>query len=314
MALLALSAGCASSQGRALFLREQGSVLEPPAGSLVPPAPTEPPDAGADRAREALSAAQEAYLLTSFSACVDTVRAVASSAAHTLVRTEPSLVVELELWAGACDLLAGNRDSARQAFRRALGLRPEAELPAGLPPEVVAAFEAVAREARGQLPSSRTLTSDPPDARLELDGRPAGRTPVTVTLSSGSHFLRLERTGFNRWVGVLDVSGQDFQAPPTVVLQRSEGDDLARQVLRPEGFLEAPDEVTLATLARRYRTPRVLLARRDGRLQRFPEWTWLRANWGWLVVSGAVAAVAVALAATSSLWLPDPGRTLVLAQ
>jgi hypothetical protein len=137
---------------------------------------------------------------------------------------------------------------------------------------------------------------------------------VTVALSSGIHFLRLERTGYNRWVGVLDVSGQDLQAPPTVVLQRAEGDDLARQVLRPDGFLEPPDEVSLGSLARRYRTPRVLLARRDGRLQRFPEWTWLRGNWGWLVVSGVAAALAVTLTATSALWLPDPGRTLVLAQ
>ena len=49
----------------------------------------------------------------------------------------------------------------------------------------------------GPSPVSITITSDPPNVDLYVDGRPEGRTPEEVRIIPGTHQIKLVRTGFD---------------------------------------------------------------------------------------------------------------------
>jgi hypothetical protein len=53
---------------------------------------------------------------------------------------------------------------------------------------------------------SLAVDSLPPGARVFLDGRLVGTTPVVVDrITPGSHVVRLERTGYRRWSTSVDI-------------------------------------------------------------------------------------------------------------
>ncbi len=285
-------ASVARSDGGLLYLREEGAAAGGvPTGAVLPREAVQSATADDARAvaRAALGRAREQFLAYGFSDAAATLQRSAIGVNDRLLREDRALAVELQLWAGACALLAGNREGARMAFRRATALAPEARLPEGtFPPEVELHYSEVQRAGLLAGPSAVTVRSAPTGARIELDGRSEGVTPVTLRLASGVHHLRLERTGWRAWTGPLSVEGagvSNFE----VVLSEATGVDLRAQLGRPEGLHEVPDTETLARMAREYGVSEVLVMHRDGRSTRWPR-RGDRVVWPWIVAGAAVAA------------------------
>jgi len=66
------------------------------------------------------------------------------------------------------------------------------------------------------------LESEPPDARIFLDGEEAGLTPAAIEVSVGEHQVAIMKKGYRRWQASVDVK----KSPETVVratLQEIEG-------------------------------------------------------------------------------------------
>ncbi len=93
---------------------------------------------------------------------------------------------------------------------------------------VLAAAAAFADPADPAVPVTCTLASRPSDAAIEVDGNPAGSTPVTLSLAPGRHVARLEPAGAPATFAEFDVSeGRanvlfDLPAPSVPVLLDSD--------------------------------------------------------------------------------------------
>jgi hypothetical protein len=202
-------------------------------------------------------AARERFLASAFREAATGLHAAAAETVEHLVRDERPLAVELLHWAAACSLLAGDRDVARDDLRRALVIAPDARPPpASSPPRSTAFFEEVRAAAVVATPRVFVVRSVPAGARVEVNGRDEGVTPVTVRLAPGVHALRLERLGYRLWVGPLRVEA-GATPDPQIVLTEARGTELRAQVARPDGLLQVPDEATLDARPRRVpRRPR----------------------------------------------------------
>ncbi|MBI5015760.1 MAG: PEGA domain-containing protein [Deltaproteobacteria bacterium] len=67
-----------------------------------------------------------------------------------------------------------------------------------------------------------TVTSTPPDARVDVDGQKAGLSPLEVPLESGRHTLHISKTGFKPVDLTVDV-GSDERKEVPVALVAKEG-------------------------------------------------------------------------------------------
>jgi len=56
-------------------------------------------------------------------------------------------------------------------------------------------------------PTSVSISSTPPSADVEVDGKFVGNTPSSVGLSAGEHAVRITKKGFKPWERKLTVSG-----------------------------------------------------------------------------------------------------------
>ncbi len=304
---LALAPCVARADERVLWLRERGATRAAPAGAVVPAA-TPSDGHHAEAARAALARAREQFLAYAFPDAATTLRVAAAEHVEQLVRSDRALALEVLHWAGACALLANDREGAREAFRRALALGADARLPASVfPPAVEAFFEETRRAAVLAGPSVRTIRSVPSGARIEVDGRDEGVTPVTLRLTPGVHYLRLERAGYRPWMGPLQTEGP-VAPDQEVVLAEATGRDLRAQAGDPEGLPGAPDAPALARFASEYHVDRVVVALRDGRELAYPP----RASFPWpWVIAGGAALVAGAGVGAYLLARPAPTVTLI---
>lgn len=108
------------------------------------------------------------------------------------------------------ELALGNQQAARDAFRQAVILRPERTSldPAEFSPDVRAEYELVRDALRREAPSPLATESEPSLAELELDGRPAGLTPMSVRLHDGRHYLVFRSPGHIAAPRIVDVDGE----------------------------------------------------------------------------------------------------------
>ncbi len=305
---MALTAG---ADERVLWLREEGAVAEVPAGAIAPgEVAPEAPSADVEApTRAALAEARRLYLAYSFAEAAAALQAAGARDGAALLRGHRALAVELALWTGACAQLAEDAEGSRGAFRRALALSPEARLPAGVfPPAVEQSFEELRRAAVLAGDGARTIRSIPAGARIEVDGRAEGVTPVTVRLPAGIHHLRLERTGYRTWSGPLPIEGGAVNEGE-VVLAEVRGTELRAQLRRREGLWEVPDAATLEGIRREYGVGRVVVVRRDGTTLRHPASASSVGPWPWIVGS-AVVAVGVGVGLYFALR-PEPGFNIV---
>lgn len=286
------AAVAARADERVLWLREEGAPAAPPPGAIDPssaePRAVEEVEAPT---RAALAETQRLYLASSFAEAAAALQLAGARAGVELVRRHRALAVELALWTGACAQLADDREGSRAAFRRALALDPEAHLPSGVfPPAVEGAFEDLRRAGILAGDGVRTIRSVPAGARIEVDGRAEGVTPVTLHLSPGVHHLRLERLGYRAWSGPLPIDGGAV-TEGEVVLAEARGVELRAQLQRREGLPELPDAATLERLRREYGVGHVVVVRRDGTTHRHPATPASPLAWPW-VVGGAVVVAA----------------------
>lgn len=70
---------------------------------------------------------------------------------------------------------------------------------------------------------SLLIVSKPPGAAVTLDGKPAGKTPLTLpTVTAGSHAIKLDLAGYNVWSSAIQVSARQ-QSRVTASLERRPG-------------------------------------------------------------------------------------------
>jgi hypothetical protein len=108
-------------------------------------------------------------------------------------------LAEIELWRGACRLLARDAAGAADHFVLARSLWPEARLEPIFPPKVHAAFKA----ARAERPVPVDLRIAPTGARLWLDGR-AVESPLSA--SPGLHYAVLTRADLQPMAQVVRIT------------------------------------------------------------------------------------------------------------
>lgn len=304
---LVLAPVAARADDRALWIREEGSTRTAPTGAIVPPTVEAAGSAHATQARDALARAREQFLAYAFRDAATTLHLAASEHVEHLLRDERPLALELLHWAGACALLASDRDEATASFRRALAVAPEARLPEGVfPPEVSAFYDEVRRAMALVGPTARTIRTVPSGARIEVDGRDEGVTPVTLRLTPGVHYLRLERAGYRTWMGPLQAEGSS--GDQEVVLAEATGRELRAQVGDPRGLRGVPDAPTLARIEEEFHVERVVLSLRNGGEMVHP--TRAPFPWHWVAVGAGAAAVGLGVGAFF-LFRPSPTLTLV---
>jgi hypothetical protein len=298
-----LAAPAARADERTLWLRVEGSTAVAPARAVTA-TPTAPPvDRHGDEARAALARAREQFLAYAFREASGTLRLAAAEHVEHLVGGDRALALEVLYWAGACALLAGDRDGARELFRRALTVDGAARPPASVfPPEVDGFFEETRRASALAAPTVRTVRSVPAGARIEVDGRDEGVTPVTLRLAAGVHTLRLTRVGYRPWMGPLRSEGPEV-SEQAVVLAEATGAELRAQLGAAAGLADTPDAPTLARILREYQVDRVVLSLRDGTELAYPPRQPF--PWAWAAVGAGVAAVGAGLGLYFALRPPE---------
>ncbi|MBN2361038.1 MAG: PEGA domain-containing protein [Deltaproteobacteria bacterium] len=101
----------------------------------------------------------------------------------------------------------GQPEAAIKHYRAALFLDPKLAIdPNVFPPDDIDNLERVRRDNEQGAKGSVEIASAPVSARIYIDGVYRGATPLTISnLPAGDHFLRIERNGYDRIVGVLEV-------------------------------------------------------------------------------------------------------------
>lgn len=101
----------------------------------------------------------------------------------------------------------GDVEEARFALLDLLALSPDYELPKGrFSPELAKLKDKVAQGREAQMRGALTVSSTPAGARVYVDGKLEGYTPLTLpALRTGRHLVRLERPGFRKHGELVEV-------------------------------------------------------------------------------------------------------------
>ncbi len=160
-----------------------------------------------ERARAALADGRRAY----DALALDDAIARLGQAVTLLQQTGPRLgdLEELKValaYLGASLVLRGSPDEGEGAFGELLTIAPGHRLE-GFPPTVVKAFDRAVARLEATPSGSVDVYSTPPYAAVHVDGRFEGVTPLTLTdLVAGTHYLRLEKVGYEAHGAPLDVA------------------------------------------------------------------------------------------------------------
>lgn len=197
--VLALVSGCAASQSRrsvepyALLLpsQEPGPDRLPENTWVIK---AEPPleDASVHSIEPRLMRARRLYRDLAFRASLDELaRAQEALEAHLGSAEAYDLLDRVFLLRGLDELALGDLVQARVALRQAASLRPQRTSldPAEFSPDVRTEYEQVRRALANEAGFPLEADTEPPGAELTLDGREVGRTPLSVRLHRGRHYL-----------------------------------------------------------------------------------------------------------------------------
>ncbi|MEM9187654.1 MAG: PEGA domain-containing protein [Myxococcota bacterium] len=89
-----------------------------------------------------------------------------------------------------------NTELAERALRDAARISSSPELDArAFPSDLVERFAAIHRDQRARPLATLTITVEPAEARIALDGGPWQRAPVTLRAIEGAHYVRAEALG-----------------------------------------------------------------------------------------------------------------------
>lgn len=116
--------------------------------------------------------------------------------AHAHTERDFDALTQALLYRGMAELALGHAERARDALRTVVILRPSLVLDEGrFAPEVRAMHEEMLAAVRTDPPSALTVTTEPANATISLDGRVLGRAPRTVQGSSGRHYVEVSALG-----------------------------------------------------------------------------------------------------------------------
>jgi tetratricopeptide (TPR) repeat protein len=173
----------------------------------------------------------------------------------------PQLAVELYLHLGLAQLNLGQRSQAERSFEQVARIDPNRVLDdLNYSPKLVDAFEKVRSAVVGDRSASIVvaLDGDDPGARVYVDARLVGTTPVTATrLSAGQHLVVVD-------AGELGMSSSEVTleadqqlelpiklAPGSLAIEgeafRSPGDPVVRALYRQIGLASGADLVAVAS-------------------------------------------------------------------
>ncbi len=217
LSLAVFALGCAGANGQgqseapgALSSNETtGGELSQGTTQATEPVATNggPPQASIERR---IQVARRLYRDLAFQASLDELRRAQEELEARLdaETTYPSLD-DIVLMRALDELALGNPQAARAALRQAVILRPERISldPAEFAPDVRAEYERVRDELRREAPLPLATESRPAGAELELNGRPAGLTPMSVRLHDGRHYLVFRSPGHLATPRIVDVEG-----------------------------------------------------------------------------------------------------------
>jgi hypothetical protein len=124
-------------------------------------------------------------------------RAMAAAERNPAAPIDPAAYRRGLTYLGASRVLTGDMAGGRRAFRRLVAFDPEAALdPMVFPPSLVETYEAVAAKVRRLESGSLRVDSRPAGARVWVDGRERGHSPLRVEgLLGGPHRVRLALRG-----------------------------------------------------------------------------------------------------------------------
>jgi len=217
LSLAVVTVGCARANGKAQS--ESPAALRPneTTGGELPQSAaqaTEPDPANAEPSMASIERriqrARRLYRDLAFRASLDELsRTQEELEARLDAESTYATLDDVVLLRALDELALGNQQAARNALRQAVILRPERTSldPAEFAPDVRAEYELVRDELRREAPLPLATESSPAGAELELNGRPAGLTPMSVRLHDGRHYLVFRSSGHLAAPRIVDVNG-----------------------------------------------------------------------------------------------------------
>jgi hypothetical protein len=137
-------------------------------------------------------------------------------------------------------------DAAREAFRAAAQLRPDAALDeAQFPPDLCALYREIAAQTRAEPPGALAVTTEPAGAAVRLDGEVVGTAPLTVHGSPGRHFVRVDAPARESRMLAIEI-GAAGAGPLHVALPPASRDRAAAEVAVLGGRALGADRRVLA--------------------------------------------------------------------
>jgi hypothetical protein len=220
-ALVLASGGCAGSQASrhaepyALLIPNAETAPDPlPENTTLIEAEPPPDEPSLEPIARKLTQARRLYRDLAFEASLDELRRAQEELEAQLTSERTYGLLDRTLLLRALDELAlGRMGQARDAFRQSALLRPDREGldPAEFSPEVRTEYARARDALRTEAPFAVRVDSEPTGAELLVDGVQAGRTPASVRLHRGRHYLVFRAPGYEAEARIVDVA--DEQVP-----------------------------------------------------------------------------------------------------
>ena len=134
---------------------------------------------------------------------------------------------EAHLQRGMTYQALGKDEDAGREYRMVLLLDPARKLDeAVVNPVVIERFEQVRSDLVTSMKGSVSLLSRPNGARVLMNGRPVGHTPITIPgVLPGEHYFSMHLAGYRTWFGVLSAPAGGVEKQEVFL---SEGKSIAR--------------------------------------------------------------------------------------
>ena|GEM_PF-1870428 len=124
-----------------------------------------------------------------------------------------SALEEAHLQLGMTYQALGKERRAAREYRMVLLLNPQRKLDDTMVnPVVVESFDRERERLLTSMTGSISLLSKPSAARVHMNGRPVGYTPITIPgVYPGEHYFTMEHDGYQTWFGVLKVKPGELE-------------------------------------------------------------------------------------------------------
>lgn len=162
----------------------------------------------------------------------------------------------------ACLQLRGDTEEAKLALLDLVALSPTFELDLKRYSQAFLTLRAqVAGGKEATLSGPLKVTSRPAGARVVLDGTVVGTTPLALeTVRIGKHIVRVERPGFRRYAGIIDLdpSGAKLSTELAMTSDFKVQDDLQKKI--PRDLNEVATAAALKPIHKRLAVDRSIVA------------------------------------------------------